>query len=303
MSWAKIDDGFLDHPKALRAGEDAANLYLRGLIYCRKHKTGGVIPREALEILSRKPERDILADKLVAVTLWERDGHDGCHGWRIHDYEMWNGDDEELKAEHNRRLARDRQKVKRDMDRAVTAVVTQDVTHAVTSENVTSSVTLARAQTPARPHADARAEPIRTQPEPEPNPEEQTAAADAEPSTSAVASPKTSKRPDDPIPFPGSIERSVYDAIVTGAKLRGIVARPAELARTLADPGAYPGVDPVALVKHANAWLLANPKAKKRNGAAFLVGWFNRTQERVRGTNRVSESQDEYVNVGGARGA
>ena len=94
MTWAKVDDGFLDHPKVLVAGEEAANLYLRGLVWCCKHLTDGAIPREALRTLTARRDAGALAVKLVAAGLWEVDGN----GWRVHDFHDHNPTAAEVKA-------------------------------------------------------------------------------------------------------------------------------------------------------------------------------------------------------------
>lgn len=94
MSWAKLDDGFFDHPKVLVAGEDAANLYVRGLVWCCKHLTDGAIPREALRTLTGRRDAAALAAKLVASGLWEaREG-----GWAVHDFHDHNPTAAEVKA-------------------------------------------------------------------------------------------------------------------------------------------------------------------------------------------------------------
>ena len=70
MNWAKIDDGFYDHPKVLVAGEEAANLYLRGLVWCCKRLSDGAIPREALRTLTARRDAGALAVKLVSDLLY-----------------------------------------------------------------------------------------------------------------------------------------------------------------------------------------------------------------------------------------
>ncbi len=82
MTWAKFCDGFLDHPKVLRAGEDAANLFMRGCIWCSKHLTDGAIPREALRALTIRRDAPTLAARLVSVNLWESTPD----GWQVHDW-------------------------------------------------------------------------------------------------------------------------------------------------------------------------------------------------------------------------
>ena len=82
VTWAKFCDGFLDHPKVLRAGEDASNLFMRGCIWCNKHLTDGAIPREALRALTARRDAAALAAKLVSVRLWE----ETADGWQVHDW-------------------------------------------------------------------------------------------------------------------------------------------------------------------------------------------------------------------------
>ena len=94
MNWAKIDDGFYDHPKVLIAGEEAANLYLRGLVWCCKHLTDGAIPREALRTLTGRRDAAALAAKLVASGLWEARES----GWAVHDFHDHNPTAAEVKA-------------------------------------------------------------------------------------------------------------------------------------------------------------------------------------------------------------
>lgn len=82
MTWAKIDDRFPRHPKVLRAGGDAAWLYVAGLCYANEHLTDGRIPALAVPTLTDRKRPLELAEKLVSVRLWERDGED----FLIHDY-------------------------------------------------------------------------------------------------------------------------------------------------------------------------------------------------------------------------
>ena len=45
--------------------------------------------------------------------------------------------------------------------------------------------------------------------------------------------------------------------------------------------GAYPALDVPREIAAADAWLVANPKNKKSDGARFLNGWLARAQERA----------------------
>lgn len=86
-----VDDQFYDHPKALAAGEDAANLYVRGLAWAHRHNTC-LIPKNALATLTTKKNPAALAKKLTEIAagfdnpLW----HDEGQSYRIHDWEVRN---------------------------------------------------------------------------------------------------------------------------------------------------------------------------------------------------------------------
>ena len=94
MTWARFDDGVLDSPEMLRAGEDAANLHLRAVIWCCKHLTDGAVPREALGAITRKRDPDALAARLVGAGVWAESGE----GWRIKRFEETNPTRDEVEA-------------------------------------------------------------------------------------------------------------------------------------------------------------------------------------------------------------
>ena len=88
MTWVRLDDATPLHPKLLRAGAEAAWLWVAGLAYANRHVTDGAIPVEALPALypgDEWPRAKLLklAAKLVEVRLWV--ASEGG-GWRIHDY-------------------------------------------------------------------------------------------------------------------------------------------------------------------------------------------------------------------------
>lgn len=85
MTWVKLDDGFADHPKVVRAGPMAAMLYIRGLCYCARHLTDGFIPEGAVAglMVGLGPGVEKI---LVQVKLWERvEG-----GWQVHHFLDYN---------------------------------------------------------------------------------------------------------------------------------------------------------------------------------------------------------------------
>jgi hypothetical protein len=123
VSLVSLDDSFFDHPKAIEAGEDGANLFVRGLAYCRRYNTGGRIPKGALSRLSTKRDAPKHATDCVRVGLWIEDET----SWHVHDYEQWYTNDPETKLAKSRALAASRSKkyrgAKSDKERDRAALV------------------------------------------------------------------------------------------------------------------------------------------------------------------------------------
>lgn len=94
MTWVKLDDGFPEHPKVLAAGVEASWFYVCGLAYCKRQLTDGLIPGAVLSRLSSCSRPVLLANKLVSVGLWEREGDN----FRVHDYLQENDTAEQVKA-------------------------------------------------------------------------------------------------------------------------------------------------------------------------------------------------------------
>ena len=95
MTWTKLDDGIFDHPKMVKAGEDAANLYVRALVYCNRYLTDGRVEAEVLCVLTRKPDAEKLVEALVRVGAWEAHP-DG--GWSVHNFHEHNPTAEQVEA-------------------------------------------------------------------------------------------------------------------------------------------------------------------------------------------------------------
>lgn len=97
-----LNDGVRAHPKILRAGPEAAWLWVASIDYCREQLTDGVIPLEALATLAAfrvKPRA--LAQRLVDVGLFEPvEG-----GYRIHDF-LAHNDSADVVREKRRQAAR-----------------------------------------------------------------------------------------------------------------------------------------------------------------------------------------------------
>lgn len=82
-TWVKLLDNFTEHPKVVEAGEDAAWVYVCGLLYCSRQLSDGFIPTGAVRILTGRRNALALISVLVDVGLWEK----APGGWQVHDYE------------------------------------------------------------------------------------------------------------------------------------------------------------------------------------------------------------------------
>lgn len=102
MPWAKLDDGFTDHPKVMAAGPLASWLFVCGLTYSARMLTDGFIPTTQVRKLADLDNAMALADRLVEVGLWER-----CDdGFLIHDYLEYQPSAEKVRTE--RKAAQER---------------------------------------------------------------------------------------------------------------------------------------------------------------------------------------------------
>jgi hypothetical protein len=79
MSWVKLSDDFDEHPKVQFAGEEAAMMFVRGLLYCNRQKTLGLIPEGKVPSLTPHPHWKKLVEALLTcgqllgeTGLWEK---------------------------------------------------------------------------------------------------------------------------------------------------------------------------------------------------------------------------------------
>lgn len=109
MSWVKLDDGYDEHPKVQLAGEEAAWMFVRGLLYCNRQKTLGFIPEGKVASLTTKPHWRKLAQTLV--TCGERLGEPGlwekvADGYVVVNYAKYQLTSDEDKKQANARTER-----------------------------------------------------------------------------------------------------------------------------------------------------------------------------------------------------
>lgn len=83
MSWVRLDDKAMDHPKILLLTDSQFRLWIKGLCYAQKHLTDGFIPALALKPMLPKAGD---STRLCEVVLWEV----VTDGFQVHDFLQWN---------------------------------------------------------------------------------------------------------------------------------------------------------------------------------------------------------------------
>lgn len=120
MMWVRLDCTVATHRKLLRAGSEAAWLWVCGLAYANQHTTNGAIPFEALTALYPSDEwtpakRRRLAAKLVTVGLWEVE--DSTESWSIHGYEEHQSEAMSDAVEARREREREKKRAQREREK------------------------------------------------------------------------------------------------------------------------------------------------------------------------------------------
>lgn len=102
MTWLKIDDSFVDHPKLHALSDPAHRAVVRSWGYAAKHETDGHVPESIAKEYTRS-SRKVLAE-IVASGLWTKNGS----GYVIHNFNKRNPTKSELskrRVEDAERLA------------------------------------------------------------------------------------------------------------------------------------------------------------------------------------------------------
>ncbi len=89
MPWAKLDDGYLTHPKVLKAGLEGRALHIAAILYSSRELTDGEIEPgilPGLGGLAGVKNAAKTAELLVGIRLFDRTES----GYRIHDYLDYN---------------------------------------------------------------------------------------------------------------------------------------------------------------------------------------------------------------------
>jgi hypothetical protein len=277
MSLSRFDDGALWHPKAVEAGEDAANLWMRSIIYANRYSTDGLIRTAAIAGFTSKPPKVVAAliASLVTVRLW--DVEPGV-GWRIHDFLDWN-DSRTQKDDRAAAISATRSAAGKAGNRKRWGAKADSNDIANPSQNDRKDI----ADSDARTSQDDRPSPsvpFRTVPSPTGEEIRTQSVADGLGKTVAPTTPARRPHLDIAPPADGTPAAIALAAILRAPILAAIVVRPCELAAAITS-GAYPAVDVVREIAAAEAWMTANPRNAKKDGARFLNGWLTKAQERA----------------------
>lgn len=101
MTWIRIDDHFVDHPKVLAIKDEAFRAYISGLCYSSRYLTDGFLPEAALDKITTQRARKQLTD----AELW----HETEGGITINDFLEYNpskAETEKKRAEAAARMKR-----------------------------------------------------------------------------------------------------------------------------------------------------------------------------------------------------
>jgi len=112
----KLHDNFATHLKVLAAGEDAAWLFVSGLLFCSANETDGRIPTSALRMLTAKKDAKTLARILVREGMWE----ETSTGWLVHDYLQYQRSKAQIEADREA----NRKRVAKHRSKGITATIT-----------------------------------------------------------------------------------------------------------------------------------------------------------------------------------
>ena len=100
MPWFRLDDGFYDNPKVVRAGNPAIGLWVRCATWSARHLTDGHIPTHIIRKLGKPTE----AAATTRAGLWIP----GLDEYVMPDYLEYNPSSEEVKMRRKRDADRKR---------------------------------------------------------------------------------------------------------------------------------------------------------------------------------------------------
>ncbi len=153
--WVRLDDGIASHPKFLRAGPEALGLFVAGLCYCNRYRTGGLIPMEAVpHLLPGVAGRQATELAFRLTRNGERPSWivEGDH-YRVHDYDVYQtrlGAEDGEVAKRAQNAERQRRYRERHASRPDSRDLPRDVTRYVTADRCVTAANQARYGLPDR---------------------------------------------------------------------------------------------------------------------------------------------------------
>lgn len=144
MTWVRLDDTFPSHPKVLKAGPEAAWLYVAAVCHSGHYLTDGFVDIDVIETLTRIKSWKRAADALVRVGLFD----EVTGGYQIHDYLEHQKSKEA--AEKERAANKERQSNYRQRQRPANTV-SNAVTNTVTNVELTEPPTHTPTHTGSNP--------------------------------------------------------------------------------------------------------------------------------------------------------
>lgn len=82
MTWVKLDDNFVDHPKVTKLSDGAFRMHLAGISHASRNLTDGRLDRHIPRRLTSSRRPGQLVRELVESGLWDETEN----GYEIHDY-------------------------------------------------------------------------------------------------------------------------------------------------------------------------------------------------------------------------
>lgn len=108
MTWLKLDDKFMRHPKVQGLSDQAFRLHMAAMGHCAEYTTDGRVKTHVVATLTAHPDKAPLIKEMVDAGLWEAI----IGGWEIHDFLQYNPSAEQIKT--RRKDWRDRQEKRRE---------------------------------------------------------------------------------------------------------------------------------------------------------------------------------------------
>lgn len=119
MTWVRLDDSVLSHPKIAACGPEAFVLWVGGLCYANRHATDGHLPAHVLPLLCPASGWSAatlarLSDRLLTAALWRSDERGG---WMIHGYDDYQEEAMRASVDARRASAKERKRAQRNRER------------------------------------------------------------------------------------------------------------------------------------------------------------------------------------------